>query len=245
MEITRRALLQAGSPAGERGASSSGESRRSHSTLSRSLILVRSLPRLRNYSPGKGAELSSVWRTRQFEYQWLRALSHRYADFWQATEDALVFAAKSLKLDLTRAQRDQLMGMYLVLPTWPDVPQALGSLRQRGIRLAILSNATLNILNGGLHKSGLQGMFEHVLSTDQIKSYKPDPRAYQLAVDAFQLRREEIGFVAFGGWDVAGAKAFGFPTFWVNRQQVPPEELGVSADGTGTTLNELLKFLEG
>src|SRR5258707_5874305 len=103
------------SPAGEGGASSSGESRRSHSTLSRSLILVRSLPRLRNYSPGKGAELSSVWRTRQFEYQWLRALSHRYADFWQATEDALVFATKSLKLDLTRAQRDQLMGMYLVL----------------------------------------------------------------------------------------------------------------------------------
>ncbi len=107
-----------------------------------------------------------------------------------------------------------------------------------------MSNATLPILKGGIQKSKLENIFEHLLSTDKIKSYKPDPRAYQMAVDAFQLSREQIGFVAFAGWDVAGAKAFGFPTFWVNRQQLLPEELGVSADGTGTTLDDLLKFCE-
>jgi 2-haloacid dehalogenase len=191
---------------------------------------------------GRGAELTSLWRTRQFEYQWLRALSHRYADFWQATQDALVFAAKALKLELTAAKRDELMAMYLQLPTWPDVPAALGVLRERGIRLAILSNATPQILSGGTGKAKLESAFEHVLSTDKIKSYKPDPRAYQLAVDAFQLPREQIGFAAFAGWDVAGAKAFGFPTFWVNRQQLPPEELGVWADGTGATLEQLVSF---
>jgi 2-haloacid dehalogenase len=38
--------------------------------------------------PGKGVDLSNAWRTRQFEYQWLRALAGQYADFWRATEDA-------------------------------------------------------------------------------------------------------------------------------------------------------------
>jgi len=191
---------------------------------------------------GKGAELTNLWRIRQFEYQWLRALSHRYADFWQATQDALVFAAKTLKLELTVAKRNELMSMYLELPTWSDVPAALGVLRENGIRLAILSNATPRILSGGIRKARLESVFEHVISTDKIKSYKPDPRAYQLAVDAFQLPRERIGFAAFAGWDVAGAKAFGFPTFWVNRQQLPPEELGVSADGAGAGLEQLVSF---
>jgi 2-haloacid dehalogenase len=194
--------------------------------------------------PGRGSELSNAWRTRQFEYQWLRALGGRYADFWQATEDALVFAAKLLKLDLTPDKRKQLMDAYLGLKVWPDVPAALESLRNAGIRLAFLSNATPTILDAGIKNSGLTTSFEHVLSTDKLKTYKPDPRAYQMAIDAFGLKREEIVFVAFAGWDVAGAKWFGYPTFWVNRLNLPAEELGVLPDGTGQSLTDLLAFLK-
>jgi 2-haloacid dehalogenase len=192
--------------------------------------------------PGKGAELSDAWRTRQFEYQWLRALSGQYADFWKATEDSLVFAAELLKLELTPNKHKELMDAYLEIKAWPDVPSALKSLKGAGIRLAFLSNATPKILDAGIENSGLGNVFEHVLSTDKIKTYKPDPRAYQMAVDAFGLRREEILFVAFAGWDAAGAKSFGFPTFWVNRQGVPAEQLGVFADGVGKNLDELVGF---
>jgi 2-haloacid dehalogenase len=87
-------------------------------------------------------------------------------------------------------------------------------------------------------------VFEHALSTDSIRVYKPDPRAYQMAVDAFGLGREEIGFAAFAGWDVAGAKWFGYPTFWVNRLNAPVEELGVAPDATGATLTDLVAFLD-
>lgn len=179
---------------------------------------------------GKGADLNRLWRTRQFEYQWLRALSGRYADFWQATEEALVFAARANKLDLTRDRREELMGAYLELKAWPDVLPALKSLKNAGIRLALLSNATPGILHAGIKNSGLEGLFEHVLSTDRIRSYKPDPQAYQMAVDAFGMKREEIGFAAFAGWDVAGAKWFGYPTFWVNRLGSPVEELRAAPD---------------
>lgn len=173
--------------------------------------------------PGKGAELSNAWRTRQFEYQWLRALSGNYADFWQATEESLMFAAELLKLELTSDKRKLLMEGYLGLKAWPDVPLALKSLKSADIRLAFLSNATPKILDSGIKNSGLEGVFEHVLSTDKIKTYKPDPRAYQMAIDAFGLKKEEILFVAFAGWDAAGAKSFGYTTFWVNRLNLKKE----------------------
>lgn len=194
--------------------------------------------------PGKGAELSNAWRTRQFEYQWLRALSDRYVDFWRTMEDALVFAAEMLKLELTAAKREQLMAGYLKLNAWPDAAPALQALKKAGLRLAFLSNATPKILGAGIANAGFGGVFEHVLSTDRIQTYKPSPRAYQMAVDAFKLKREEILFVPFAGWDAAGAKWFGYPTFWVNRLQTPPEQLGVTADGMGKSLEDLVAFAQ-
>jgi 2-haloacid dehalogenase len=194
--------------------------------------------------PGKGAELGSTWRTRQFEYQWLRALSGSYADFWQVTEDALVFSSEMLKLDLTPDKRKQLMIAYLGLKAWPDVRPALQLLKDAGIRLAFLSNATPKILDAGIMNSGLAGIFEHVLSTDTIKTYKPDPRAYQMATDAFALEKEEILFVAFAGWDAAGAKTFGYTTFWVNRLNIPAEQLGATPDAVGQNLNGLVAFVK-
>ena len=194
--------------------------------------------------PGRGAELSNAWRIRQFEYQWLRALSGRYADFWQATEEALVFAANLLKLDLSAEKRERLMEAYLELKAWPDAAPALRSLRDLGVRLALLSNATLDMLDAWIRNSGLESTYEYVLSTDEIRTYKPDPRAYQMGVETFGLKLEEIAFAAFGGWDVAGAKWFGYTTFWVNRLNLPVEEFGVTPDGTGGSLAELVTFVQ-
>jgi 2-haloacid dehalogenase len=194
--------------------------------------------------PGKGSDLSNAWRTRQFEYQWLRALSGHYADFWQTTEDALEFAAKLLQLELTPEKRAQLMQAYLDLKVWPDVASALSALKEMRIRLAFLSNMTTKMLNAGIKNAGLDGVFEHVLSTDQIRSFKPDPRAYQMAMEAFKLHREEILFAAFAGWDAAGAKWFGYPTFWVNRLNLPAEELGVAPEAMGRDLTALVSFVK-
>ena len=193
--------------------------------------------------PGKGTELSQAWRARQFEYTWLRTMAGRYADFWQVTEDALVFAARSLKLDLDPQMRARLRNGYLSLKTWPDVPQALRSLKAAGIRLAFLSNFSRRMLEAGIRNSSLEGMFEHLLSTDQVRQFKPAPRAYQMAVDAFGLKPEEIAFAAFAGWDAAGAKWFGFPTVWVNRLSSPAEQLSVAPDVMCEDLSGLATFV--
>ncbi len=195
--------------------------------------------------PGRGAELSSLWRTRQFEYSWLRTLMGRYADFWQVTEEALVFATQQLKLELRPAQRDQLMQAFLSLKAWPDVRAAFVALREAGIRLAFLSNFTDRMLDAASHSAGLADLLDPHLSTDRVRVFKPHPRAYQMGVDAFGLPREQIGFAAFGGWDAAGAKAFGYPTFWVNRTQQATEQLGSMADAQGSNFEALLLWALG
>lgn len=192
--------------------------------------------------PGQGQSLNNLWRVRQFEYQWLRALGGHYADFLDATEGALVFAANSLHLELTADKREKLMDAYRHLGVWPDVPAAVAKLRRAGVRIAILSNMTQPMIDDGLQRAGLAGEFEHAISTDRIRSYKPDPRAYRLATDALGLDAGAILFAPFAGWDVAGAKWFGHPTFWVNRLKSPQEELGAAADATGPDLNALAEF---
>ena len=195
--------------------------------------------------PGRGSQLANEWRVRQFEYQWLRALTGMYVNFWDVTANALEFAARSMNLNLSSAQRDELMHGYLTLRAYPDVAPALTALRRSGTRLAILSNATDRILNAGLENSGLLGMFQHVISTDRIRSFKPDPRAYRLGSQILGLGTRDILFVAFAGWDVAGAGWFGYPTFWNNRQSAVAEELNVRADATGATLAQLVSFMQG
>jgi 2-haloacid dehalogenase len=193
--------------------------------------------------PGKGSDFVSMWRTRQFEYTWLRTASNRYVDFERVTDDSLTFAVMALKLDMTAEKREQLLKAHFELKTWPDAIPALTKLKESGLRLALLSNLTPAMLKGCIRKSGLGDIFEHVLSTDAARTYKPDTRAYQLGVEAFKLPREEILFVAFAGWDAAGAKSFGYPAFWVNRLGLPPEELDVRSDATGSNLADLLAFI--
>ena len=147
------------------------------------------------------------------------------------------------KLDLTASKREQLMRAFLELKAYPDVPSGLIALREAGIRLGFLSNMTERMLDAAIESASLNAMFEQVLSTDRVQAYKPDPRAYQMAIDAFALPREEIVFAAFGGWDAAGAKSFGYATFWANRLKLPGEVLEAPPDAIGESLADLVRFV--
>lgn len=195
--------------------------------------------------PGSGSEFISILRARQFDYAWLRVVAGDYADFWRCTEDALQYAASALRLDLNTERRERLMNAHLDFRPWPDVAMALESLRRSDVRLGLLSNFTDMMLQASIRSSRLEGVFEHVLSTDHVQTYKPAPRAYELGVHALGLEREQILFAAFAGWDASGAKRFGYPTFWVNRLDAVPEHLGASGpDGMGPTLMDLVAFVK-
>jgi len=194
-------------------------------------------------SPGKARDFVNLWRTRQFEYSWLRSMTNRYVDFSAVTEDALVYTANARKVQLTELQKRRLVDAYLHLAPWPDSAGALRRLRESGVRVITITNFSPSMLRANTEHAGLMGLFDALVSTDASHTYKPDPRAYQLGVDRLHLDKKDIVFAAFGGWDAAGAKAFGYPTVWVNRSNQPSEELGLRPDRTVTDLNGLLEFV--
>jgi 2-haloacid dehalogenase len=193
--------------------------------------------------PGKGQELTQLWRTRQFEYTWLRSITGRYVDFFAVTEDALVYAANAMKLELTLARKQRLLNAYLHLTPWPDTADTVRQLRSAGVRVIVLANFSPKMLHANAENAGLTGLFDALVSTDANRTYKPDPRAYRLGMERLRLAKHEILFAAFGGWDAVGAKAFGYPTVWVNRFNQPLEQLGVRPDETFTDLKGLLEFV--
>src|SRR5215831_12599464 len=190
--------------------------------------------------PGRGREFVNLWRTRQFEYAWLRSMTNRYVDFFRVTEDALVYTAHALQLDLTPERKTSLLNAYMHLKPWPDAETSLRKLKDAGVRLITIANFSPAMLRSNAEGAHLTDLFDDLVSTDANHTYKPDPRAYELGMKRLNLRKEDIVFAAFGGWDAVGAKAFGYPTFWVNRFELPPEELGVTPDGTSNTFAGLV-----
>lgn len=187
--------------------------------------------------PGRGAELCQLWRAKQLEYSWLRSLMQRYQDFWSITGDALAFACRALRIPCNPQQRDALLNGYLRLETFPEVKGALQ--RLSGRQLAILSNGSPEMLRAVVEFNGLASLFEFVLSVDTLRLFKPHPFVYRMAVEQLRIPKESIGFVSSNFWDIAGAGSFGFQTFWLNRGQLPADELGVTPTATLQTLADL------
>jgi len=181
--------------------------------------------------------LSLTWRQKQLEYTWLRALMGRYEDFWTVTEAALRWTIRRLALSADEAQIRGLMDAYLSLACFPEVPEALE--RIEGRPRAILSNGSPRMLQAAVASSGLGPHLPHVLSVDAVRTYKPAPAVYALGPRALGIPAGDLLFVSSNGWDVAGAKAFGYQVAWCNRLGAPEEELGVRADFVIGRLDQL------
>ena len=193
--------------------------------------------------PGRGVELSRLWRAKQLEYTWLRSLSGQYQDFWRVTDSALTFACRSLNLACPAQTREELMEFYLHLEIFSDVRPALAKLSH--FKLAILSNGTPRMLSAAVESAGLNGVFTDVISVDEVKIYKPSPGVYGLVSKHLGVPNSAVAFVSSNFWDIAGAKSFGFWTCWVNRGKLPEEELSVMPDITVPTLNGLVDVSGG
>ena len=193
--------------------------------------------------PERGDDLRKAWFRKIFGYTWLRTSGSRYKNFWHVMEDALQFSAANMGLALTAEKQKTILDAFLHLPVWGDVTPALQELKNRNLRLAFLSNMTEDMLRSNLRHNDIEPYFEFVLSTDRVQAFKPAPQAYQLGIDAFGPKKEEIAFAAFAGWDAAGAKWFGYPTVWVNRLGFSMERLDAQPDALGVNMQVLTDFV--
>lgn len=193
--------------------------------------------------PGRGLDVTKAWRAKQFEYGFLRSITDSHDDFFKVTEDALAYTLESMKLEATAEQKKELLNAYLTLTPWPDAVEGLKRLKTSGIRIITIANFSKEMLQANARNAGIEDLFDELLSTEENHTYKPDPKAYGLGLQKLGLNKDDVLFAAFGGWDVYGAKSFGFPTYWVNRFSLPAEKLGKTPDGTSTDFQGLLDFV--
>ena len=190
--------------------------------------------------PGNGSALAQVWRAKQLQYSLLRSLMGRHKDIWLVTEDALVYASKSLGVDLTPARRERLMEAYLTLAAFPDVRPGLEALKARGVRLAILSNGEPRMLEAAAKSAGIDTLLDTIISVEDVKIFKVSPRVYQLGLERLEVSRSALGFVSSNSWDINGAASAGLTTFWIQRRVAePPEELGFAAKRVVAAITDL------
>jgi len=188
-------------------------------------------------------QVSTLWRTKQLEYTWLRSLMGHYADLWQVTQDALDFAFDMHHIIDSDLNRD-LMRAYLNLDCYPEVPQVLHALKTSGYSLAILSNGTPAMLEAAVKKSAIENLIERNFSVEEEGIFKPDPRVYQIAVDGLKIKPDEIVFMSSNAWDASGASAFGFKVAWVNRFGQSAERLPGRPDAEIKDLAHLPEILK-
>jgi 2-haloacid dehalogenase len=195
--------------------------------------------------PGQGQALSVIWRDKQIEYSRLVTTSNdgaHYQPFWQLTGAALRYACKRLHLSLTPEREKQLMNQYRHLSAFPENLAVLQTLKAQGIVTGILSNGDPHMLGDAVHSAGIEGLLDHVISVDAVRKYKTHPAAYALGEQVTGCSAQQILFVSCNSWDALAATWYGYQTLWVNRYQLPFEELNTQPTRSGSSLNDVLSF---
>ena len=198
--------------------------------------------RTRDLLGDRADPLSELWRQKQLQYTWLRALMGKHADFWQVTGDALDYSLDALRI-ATPDLRRRLMEAFERIGPCADARDALARLRAARLKIAILSNGTPRMLAAAVRSAGLDDLIDETLSVESVGVYKPHPSVYKLAVDRLGVWPAELGFVSANGWDAWGAKAAGLRVAWCNRAGMPRERLGEPPDIELTTLADLPKAI--
>ena len=184
---------------------------------------------------------ANYWRTTQLEYTWLRSLMDRHKDFWHVTEDSLNKSMKAFKID--PSMKNELLDLYKMLSTFPEVPEVLKSLKEKKYKLAILSNGTPSLLNELVKSNNLDNIFDNIFSIEEVKTYKPDPKVYNIPIKKYQIQKNEVAYLSANTWDVSGGGNYGYTSIWVNRNNNIFDNLDYKPKNEVKNLKQLLDIV--
>ena len=189
----------------------------------------------------KWESFANNWRTTQLEYTWLRSLMKRHKDFWQITEDSL---DKSMKFfNIENSMKDELLNLYKVLSPYPEVKETINKIKEKNLKLAILSNGTPDLLKELVQSNNLENIFDDIFSIEDVRIFKPDPKVYDIPVNKYKIEKNKIIFLSANTWDVAGAGNYGFNSVWVNRNNNIFDNLDYKPNHTLQNLKQLLEII--
>ena len=184
---------------------------------------------------------ANFWRTTQLEYTWLRSLMKRHKDFWQVTEDSLEKSMNAFKID--KLMKNELLNLYKVLNTFPEVKDVLNKLKEKNYKLAILSNGTPALLNELVKSNNLDNIFDDIFSIEEVGIYKPDAKVYDMPIKKYKIQKEEVVFLSANTWDISGGGNYGYSSIWVNRNNSIFDNLDYKPKEEVKNLNQLLDIV--
>ena len=185
---------------------------------------------------------ANYWRTTQLEYTWLRSLMNKHKDFWQVTEDSLDKSMIFFNID--QSMRNELLVLYKILSTFPEVKEVLTKLTERKIKLAILSNGTPPLLNELIKSNNLNNIFDDIFSIEEVGIYKPDSKVYDIPIKKYQIKKNEVAFLSANTWDVSGGGNYGYNSIWVNRNNSIFDKLDYEPKEQIKNLKEILDLIK-
>ena len=189
----------------------------------------------------KWEDFANYWRTTQLEYSWLRSLMNRHKDFWKITEDSLDKSMKFFKID--NSMRNDLLDLYKVLSPFSEVKETLNKLKKKDFKLAILSNGTPSLLGNLVKNNNLENIFDDIFSIEEVGIFKPDSKVYELPVNKYNIKKDEILFLSANTWDVSGGGNYGYNSVWVNRNKNIFDNLDYQPLDEIHDLSELLEII--
>jgi len=195
----------------------------------------------KNKIGSKWEDFANYWRTTQLEYTWLRSLMNRHKDFWKVTEDSLEKSIKKFHID--PSMKNELLNLYKVLSPFEEVPSVLNSLKVRKIKLSILSNGTPKLLKELVESNNLKNIFDDIFSIEEVGIYKPASKVYDMPVNKYKIKKEEIAFLSANTWDVSGGGNYGYNSIWVNRSNNIFDNLDYKPDYEIRNLKQLLDII--
>ena len=190
----------------------------------------------------KWEPFANFWRTTQLEYTWLRSLMKRHKDFWQITEDSLDKSMKAFNID--PKMKDELLNLYKVLSPFQEVPETLKTLKEKNFKLAILSNGTPSLLNQLVKSNNLDNLFDDLFSIEEVGIYKPHSKVYDLPIEKYKIKKDEVAFLSANTWDVSGAGNYGYQSIWVNRNNNIFDNLDYKPNNQIKNLSELINLFK-
>ena len=189
----------------------------------------------------KWEDFANYWRTTQLEYTWLRSLMNRHKDFWKITEDSLDKSMKFFKID--NSMRNDLLDLYKVLSPFSEVKETLNKLKKKDFKLAILSNGTPSLWGNLVKNNNLENIFDDIFSIEEVGIFKPDSKVYELPVNKYKIKKDEILFLSANTWDVSGGGNYGYNSVWVNRNKNIFDNLDYQPLDEIHDLSELLEII--
>jgi 2-haloacid dehalogenase len=185
-------------------------------------------------------DIAADWRFQQKWAMFYTTLADAFVPLPELNKAALRWALEKHHVELEDSDIDAIAAQYHRLRAYPEVLEALASLKQQGHTLKIVANPSLDMIKGHSDFAGTAQYLDDMISNgDEVQRFKPHPDVFQLGIDRAGCPKDEILWVTGHFWEIVGAHRQGLRTAWINRARMPRLDIGVTATYTTRNLQEL------